>query len=65
VRCNQSKGRKMKDLHLVLLAMLAGVGIHTMLRNVLTGLARYQAMLQTVVWLVLALTCLRYGWPMK
>jgi hypothetical protein len=55
----------MKDLYLVLLAMVAGVGVHTMLRDVLAGLARHQATLQTVMWLILALACLRYGWPMK
>lgn len=55
----------MKDLYLVLLAMVAGVGAHTMLRGVMAGIRSHQATLQTVVWLVLALACWRYGWPMK
>jgi hypothetical protein len=59
------KERKMKDLYLVLLAMVAGVGAHTMLRGVMAGIRSHQATLQTVVWLVLALACWRYGWPMK
>ena len=45
----------MKDIYWVLFVMLAGISIHTLLSDVLTGIANHQATLQTLVQLILAL----------
>lgn len=55
----------MKDVFLVVVLMSAGVVINKMVSDIRGGITRHTQTLQTVVSLVLALACLRHGWPMK